>query len=434
MGNFSRETFDRLKHYVGVRLQQGVPIVDADWNELEDIRKYELRAFIRWFIGDGVAEGNDGFAIFAVGDSNDFGIRGGDGTAEGAGHILVDGWDAVNESDMQYTGQALFNNNDLATEWGVDPIPPLTTPAANRTDLVYIDVWEREVDSTEDPDHLVNPAIGIETAVRLKREWAVRVVEGSTTLPTPAEGHSFSTLAHLSRTGGSANIGAGDIADQRQTGINLATLEANITGLESEIATARGSRANLGDRINQSLNANGDIRQNTVGNTQVPNGGLTENKIVFNGSGHSHAGGANGTVINTNAIANDAINADKIDFVVVASGGLSNIAPGQNRDQVVDATYDGRILYPVISSITTEGIANVTIQIAYNQVGSGQGSKFQAVVRVTNLPQSEGSTANASVTYTVYAIAEGPNIVIGPIISNPDIVLNPGISVVDRRG
>ena len=39
---FSRNTFDKLKHYVGVRLQQGVPIVDADWNELEDIRKYEL--------------------------------------------------------------------------------------------------------------------------------------------------------------------------------------------------------------------------------------------------------------------------------------------------------------------------------------------------------------------------------------------------------
>jgi hypothetical protein len=37
MGNFSRDTFDKLKHYVGVRLQQGVPIVDADWNELEDI-------------------------------------------------------------------------------------------------------------------------------------------------------------------------------------------------------------------------------------------------------------------------------------------------------------------------------------------------------------------------------------------------------------
>ena len=54
MGNFSRDTFNSLKHYVSVRLQQGVPIVDADWNEMDDIRRYELRAFLKWFVGDGV--------------------------------------------------------------------------------------------------------------------------------------------------------------------------------------------------------------------------------------------------------------------------------------------------------------------------------------------------------------------------------------------
>lgn len=46
MGNYSRNTFDRLKHFVNVRLQQGVPIVDADWNELQDIRKDELETFL----------------------------------------------------------------------------------------------------------------------------------------------------------------------------------------------------------------------------------------------------------------------------------------------------------------------------------------------------------------------------------------------------
>src|SRR3954451_18281396 len=66
MGNFSRDTFDRLKHYVGVRLQQGVPLIDADWNELEDIRRFELQAFLKWFIGDGVPQGNDGFRIAAL--------------------------------------------------------------------------------------------------------------------------------------------------------------------------------------------------------------------------------------------------------------------------------------------------------------------------------------------------------------------------------
>ena len=128
MGNFSRNTFNKLKHYVGVRLQQGVPIVDADWNELEDVRKYELQAFLKWFVGNGVPRGNDGFRVLPVAADNDFAIRGGDGTAEGAGRCLVDGFDAVIEDTLDYTAQPLFNNPALATKWGVAAVPPLTTP------------------------------------------------------------------------------------------------------------------------------------------------------------------------------------------------------------------------------------------------------------------------------------------------------------------
>lgn len=220
MGNFSRDTFDRLKHYVGVRLQQGVPIVDADWNELEDIRRYELQAFLKWFVGNGVPNGNDGFEIQAVADPNDLSIRGGDGTPEGTGRLLVEGLDVLNETDLRYTAQPLFNDAALGAEWGVDPIPPLTTPAGNRVDTVYLDVWEREVDSTEDAD-LVNPAIGVETAVRTRREWAVRVVEGSPSVPAPTTGHTFYGLATLNRVGGSAVIPAAGIADRRETILSL---------------------------------------------------------------------------------------------------------------------------------------------------------------------------------------------------------------------
>ena len=177
MGSFSRDTFDKLKHYVGVRLQQGVPLIDADWNEQEDIRKYELQAFLKWFVGNGVPKGNDGFRIEAIPAENDFWIKGGDGTPDGAGRCLVEGWDVINESNLKYTAQPLFNNAALAAKWGVDPVQPLTTPTTDRTDMVYLDVWEREVDAEED-ENLVNPAIGIETCVRLKQEWCVRVDEG----------------------------------------------------------------------------------------------------------------------------------------------------------------------------------------------------------------------------------------------------------------
>ena len=71
MGDYSREPDARLqesieKHYVGVRLQQGVPLLDADWNELEDLRKHELHQLVKRFIGDGVPDGNDGFRIRAL--------------------------------------------------------------------------------------------------------------------------------------------------------------------------------------------------------------------------------------------------------------------------------------------------------------------------------------------------------------------------------
>jgi hypothetical protein len=53
-------------------------------------------------------------------------------------------------------------------------------PAAGRTDLVYLEAWEREVTSAEDPE-LLEPALGgADTATRTKTVWQVRVEEGVT--------------------------------------------------------------------------------------------------------------------------------------------------------------------------------------------------------------------------------------------------------------
>jgi hypothetical protein len=233
MGNFSRDTFDELKHYVGVRLQQGVPLVDADWNEQEDIRRYELQAFLKWFVGNGVPEGNDGFCILPVTDEtgNDFIIKGGDGTAEGAGRCLVEGWDVINESNLKYSAQPLFENETLAEKWGVEPVNKLEPPAeGDRTDTVYLDVWEREVDADED-ETLVNPDIGVETCVRLKREWVVRVAQGTseTEFDAPPEGHVYYPLATLTRrVSGGDPIEADDITDLRFTHLAVGT---NTTGV-----------------------------------------------------------------------------------------------------------------------------------------------------------------------------------------------------------
>ncbi len=198
MGNYTRDTFDESKHYVGVRLQQGVPMVDADWNELEDIRRYEMRGMLRWFVGDGVPAGNQGFRIRQIeGVNDDFLIKGGDGTTDGAGRILVAGWEVLNESDVAYSAQ------------GVAPLVP-----GQDAQTVYLDVWEREVGPDED-GNLVNPVIGEETCVRDKREWLVRVAPGEV-IPDPPTGHVHYPLARLEWPEGVL-----DITDLRRSGLRV---------------------------------------------------------------------------------------------------------------------------------------------------------------------------------------------------------------------
>lgn len=227
MGDFSRDTYNKLKHYVGVRMQQGVPLIDADWNEMEDIRKDELQYFLENFVGNGIPKNNDGFHILpptgAV--ANDFLIKGG---APGKpGCCIVQGRQVLNEADILYTDQLLFPKDGVenpATKWGVAPLAALTVPASvPRTDLVYLDVWEREVDSQEDTT-LKNPAIGLETCVRIKREWVVRVAEGTASLPaTVPAGHVFYAIGILARRAGQPVIAAADITDSRKIDLTINT-------------------------------------------------------------------------------------------------------------------------------------------------------------------------------------------------------------------
>ncbi|KAM3090259.1 DUF6519 domain-containing protein [Phormidesmis sp. 146-35] len=238
MAVISRDTFEALRGYVGVRLQQGVPIVDADWNELEDARKFELRAFLKWFVGDGVPEGTNGFRIEGTSLANDFVIRAGiTGPADGlrnVGRCLVDGLDVIITADINFTAQPLHPSQTgsagLATAWGVSQIQALTTPATDGTVVVYLDVWERLVTPNEDPS-LVLSGLGTESCARKKREWVVRVGNG-TSLPSPPSGHSFYTLATITRRTGVNTITPGDITDRREQRLLLppATLISDLFG------------------------------------------------------------------------------------------------------------------------------------------------------------------------------------------------------------
>jgi hypothetical protein len=198
MGNFSRNTFDPLKNYVAVRLQQGVPVLDADWNELNDVTRQELYDALSLTFTDGVQPHGFDLEVGFDPEKNDLTIL--------AGAALIQGRPVRVRKNLRYSTQ-LWTDPKRAARDGVAVIPPLTTPPgpAERIDIVYLDVWDREVGTEEDAD-LINPAIGVETCVRLKREAAVRVAEGTTTLPTAPAGHAFLPLALLRRPPNQAQI------------------------------------------------------------------------------------------------------------------------------------------------------------------------------------------------------------------------------------
>src|SRR3989441_7747360 len=223
---YSRDTFNafaKVRHYVGVRLKQGVPFVDADFNESDSLRRYELRNFLRWFVGNGVPYLNDGFRILPSGVANDVLISGGNGTPETAGRCLVDGLEVLNESNVAFSAQE-FANAAKAAAAGVPVVTLPTSPAGARTDIYYLDVMEREITSAETGHgDIVDPRIGIEAARRIRREWAVRVVDSTTGVPaddTPP-GHRYLPLASVARVAGVPIIPAGAITDLRRKEVTL---------------------------------------------------------------------------------------------------------------------------------------------------------------------------------------------------------------------
>jgi hypothetical protein len=205
MANFSRNTFDPSRNYVAVRIEQGVPLVDADWNELADVARQEVYDGLRVVAGTAAARGT----LNLAGGNNDLTLS--------LGAAIVNGRPIALYAPIQYTTQR-YRNAATAAADGVAPVPDLTTPVGARIDYVYLDLFEREVGSAEDAN-LVNPAIGIQTSVRTRREAVLRVLEGYLNVaPSPGAGHQFLPIALLNRAAGDPAIAASMIVDIKPYG------------------------------------------------------------------------------------------------------------------------------------------------------------------------------------------------------------------------
>jgi hypothetical protein len=157
-GDFTRLTFDARKGYTAVLSQQGRVQLDSDANEATEITSHlEDTRFID-VVGTSGVPGGLGFQV----------------------HI-------DSEDELRLTGGRIYAGSlicDLNTE---TPVSDLTrkplNPAPGRTDLIFLDAWERLVTAIDDPN-LLDPALGgVDTATRLHVEYAIDTVEDVGALP-----------------------------------------------------------------------------------------------------------------------------------------------------------------------------------------------------------------------------------------------------------
>lgn len=295
----SRRMFDEQKRYVLTVLQEGVPLVDADYNDQTLSFFTQLRRLISNSIGDG-ARG----AAFKVEENpsalaNDFKLRGGVVEDEGPEELFVKGHQAQLPADETFmagvetapVSTAIVANQlfDSAANFipgelvGKTLVPNLgnptqqfpitantatsitvtgtiagvaaagdryrikmTTPGAARNDLVLLDVYVDEIDSVEDPNlkHTID-SIQVEAMQRGKLVQRVFVKEGITlpvVLPSgfvDADGnrHVQLPLALIARQAGNANVTNAMITDLRRKIFRLDEVEDRFVNTSGDTMT-----------------------------------------------------------------------------------------------------------------------------------------------------------------------------------------------------
>jgi len=176
-GDFTRNTFDKTKHFNRVLMQQGRVQLDADWNEQADIQQHRVQGLARDLIG---AHGWPG----AQDDKNlGFGIVNVNSLSPDEQQRLKDADKLPNQGDFligkgrYYVDGIVCENEDYCTylhqpDWPGQPELANGTPY-----LVYLDVWERHITSLEDIALRESAlgALGPDTTTRAKVVWQVKI-------------------------------------------------------------------------------------------------------------------------------------------------------------------------------------------------------------------------------------------------------------------
>jgi hypothetical protein len=177
--DISRVRFHPQRHFAGVVLQQGRLLLDADFNEYVALLDRRLRAETIDLTSFGPDPDKAGEAWVPRQTPDAFRVTASGGKlAIGRGRMYVDGLLAENHGDPADGFDALLRERTGTADTPYDEQPYWPTPEALPTGgphLAYLDVWQREVTSLEDPG-LVEIAVGVDTTARTQTVWQVRVL------------------------------------------------------------------------------------------------------------------------------------------------------------------------------------------------------------------------------------------------------------------
>ena len=243
-GDFTRSTFRKMKHYSGVRMQQGRVQLDADWNEQLDILSHlDVSTRIDVIGRTGAPHVNSGFELLDMlnGAQPEFVLA--------PGHFYVDGvlveaesaWmpaqltaaDAVQVGDLifddrtlqtgevielvsddedavlalisninrntrtltldapnlnQFQGDATLRIRRMVT-YRTQPTPPqLLESLSNGLYLMYLHSWQRDVTVRQDPTLREVALSGVDTTTRTQTAWQIELERmGASTGGNPSE-------------------------------------------------------------------------------------------------------------------------------------------------------------------------------------------------------------------------------------------------------
>ena len=227
MAEFTRIQFDRTRRVQKKLHQPGNLHMDADLNEQNDIiLERHRRVLSRLLNGTDV-----GFATPLW--TNGFGFK--ISSHSTALTVYVVAGDAVFHLDDDHAA--------LITHEGTTELTGFQSWVAGgvqRTDVVYIDIEEKEISPEDDPN-IVNPAAGAETCLDIRLEYTVRIASDTSSVPTAPSGHVYCGLAEITKDGSSDQIVSDDIELLLSSFSSAASLETMEIPFWMEAAVSHGS-------------------------------------------------------------------------------------------------------------------------------------------------------------------------------------------------